>query len=85
MLVSVMPKQAWVPLSAYAFVQVAGADVVPHEAVQEPGEFSLFGRSPHCPCGSGYILGAVAVASLAACLLKRSPATQVSAPRGHYP
>ena len=26
--------------------------VVPHEAVQEPGELSYFGRSPHCSCGS---------------------------------
>jgi len=40
----------------------------------------------HFPlCGSGYILGAVAFASLDACLLKRSPATQVSAPRVTIP
>lgn len=45
----------------------------------------VLGRFPHCPCGSGYILGAVAFASLVARFLKRSPATQVSAPRGHYP
>ena len=66
-------------LALWVFVQVAGADVVPHEA------FCCVGRFPHYSCGSGYILGAAAVASLVARLLKRSPATQVSAPRGHYP
>ena len=37
---------------------------------------------PRTSCGSGYILGAVVIASLAARRLKRHHST---APRGHYP
>ena len=42
----------------------------------------LFWAFPTLSCGSGYILAATVIASLAACLLKRRHS---AAPRGHYP